>query len=172
MHAEAKCIYPASSNIQRFWNALVVLQTKGNCSFLKSSGISNLLYINELEIEINSNIYTSKIVIFSEPYKFLHSVLTLFLFRVSILVTELMDCNLYELLHNRNRPTLEFGAKIKLAMDIAEAMAFLHSRNIILRDLNSTNVLLNMDQFVAKVCFHFQSIFLFIPRSLKVSWFF
>jgi len=68
-----------------------------------------------------------------------------------LLVTELLDCNLYEFL--RNRTIMDLGSKIKLAMDIAEGMAFLHSRNIIHRDLKSVNVLLSLsDPITAKVC--------------------
>ena len=36
--------------------------------------------------------------------------------RTALFVTELMDCNLFELL--RTKTTLDFGTKIKLAIDI------------------------------------------------------
>jgi serine/threonine protein kinase len=70
----------------------------------------------------------------------------------ALFVTELMDCNLFELL--RTKTTLDFGTKIKLAIDIAEGMTFLHSRNIIHRDLKSVNVLIQLGtiDMVAKVC--------------------
>jgi len=69
----------------------------------------------------------------------------------ALLVTELLDCNLFEFL--RKTPVTDIGTKVKLAMDIAQGMEFVHSKKIIHRDLKSVNVLLNLvHPITAKVC--------------------
>lgn len=63
-----------------------------------------------------------------------------------------MEMNLYQFL--QDRPGLDFGTKIRILSDVAEAMEFMHLRGIIHRDLKSVNVLLNCgnEAIVAKVC--------------------
>jgi len=67
------------------------------------------------------------------------------------IVTELLDMNLLQVLQHRSI-NLQFNAKLKIAIDVAEAMEFLHSRNVVHRDLKSVNVLVNRYTMVAKVC--------------------
>eukprot|EP00026_Physarum_polycephalum_P000524 Phypoly_transcript_00525.p1 GENE.Phypoly_transcript_00525~~Phypoly_transcript_00525.p1 ORF type:complete len:758 (+),score=90.30 Phypoly_transcript_00525:142-2415(+) len=67
------------------------------------------------------------------------------------IVTELLDMNLLQVLQHRSI-NLQFNAKLKIAIDVAEAMEFLHSRNVVHRDLKSVNVLINRYTMVAKVC--------------------
>jgi serine/threonine protein kinase len=71
---------------------------------------------------------------------------------MAMLVTEMMDCTLYEFIHSK-RP-IDFSYKVRLAQDIAEGMEFLHARGLIHRDLKSVNVLLHVNDFEisAKVC--------------------
>lgn len=65
-------------------------------------------------------------------------------------MSELMEMNLYQLF--KKRPNLEYNSKLKIALDVAEAMEFLHARGIIHRDLKSVNILLNQEpELVAKV---------------------
>lgn len=66
------------------------------------------------------------------------------------IVTEWMGGGtLYDELHTLNK--LDMTKMTICAFDIARGMNFLHSRNIVHRDLKSLNVLLN-DQGVAKIC--------------------
>ncbi len=75
-----------------------------------------------------------------------------FIFRTAYIVTELMDTTLFQLL--RDKRDLSFEVKLKVAIDIAEGMQFLHSRDIIHRDLKSVNVLLSSGpDYVAKVLY-------------------
>jgi serine/threonine protein kinase len=50
---------------------------------------------------------------------------------------------------------LDIHTKLRIAIDIAEAMEFLHSKNIVHRNLKSANILLSRN--AAKVYFHFPS---------------
>lgn len=61
-----------------------------------------------------------------------------------------MERNLYQLLHNSM--SLVYTAKLKIALDVAEAMEFVHSRVIIHEDLSSNKILIDqIPQLVAKV---------------------
>jgi len=61
-------------------------------------------------------------------------------FDTPILVTECMDGSLWDVLHHAAL-TLNFSQKLSIAVDIAEAMCFLHERGVIHRDLKSGNIL-------------------------------
>lgn len=70
------------------------------------------------------------------------------------IVQELMQANLTEILAEKSIE-LDLGIKIKIALDLAQAMSFLHTTcNLIHRDLKSLNLLVNAtkDNFVVKVC--------------------
>ena len=58
-----------------------------------------------------------------------------------VLLMELMDENLSHFLHERDQP-IPFRIQVNICHDIALALSFLHSNNIIHRDLSSNNVLL------------------------------
>ena len=60
----------------------------------------------------------------------------------TILVTELMDCNLR---HYISQGNLSTQMEASISKDIASALAYIHSRNIIHRDLCGDNVLLKCD---------------------------
>jgi len=66
------------------------------------------------------------------------------------IVTELMETSVYDLIHDKE---VEFDERLRLIMciQIAEAMRYLHSRNIIHRDLKSLNLLINQ-RFEIKIC--------------------
>jgi len=64
------------------------------------------------------------------------------------LVTELMEKgDLFSILHNDNI-VIEFPHKKKFAIDIVKGMAYLHSQNIIHRDLKTFNLLVTSDWIV------------------------
>lgn len=50
-----------------------------------------------------------------------------------------------------NREPVSWARRVKLCLDVACGMAYLHSRNIIYRDLKSENLLLD-DNFKCKIC--------------------
>eukprot|EP00741_Cyanophora_paradoxa_P008505 tig00001336_g8230.t1 len=67
------------------------------------------------------------------------------------IVTEYMPRgNVWELLRRRSRP-LSLPELAKIALHVARAMAYLHSRDIIHRDLKSANILLD-GELNAKIC--------------------
>lgn len=64
------------------------------------------------------------------------------------LVTEFVPGgSLKDLIHN-NDITLPYACRVRFARDIASGMAYLHSKNIIHRDLNSLNCLVREDKTV------------------------
>lgn len=74
-------------------------------------------------------------------------------FSTAYIVTELLDMNLLQLLQHLTL-NIQFNTKVRIAMDIAEAMEFLHSRGVMHRDLKSVNILVDRYTLVAKVFFY------------------
>ena len=64
----------------------------------------------------------------------------------TILVTELMDCNLRSYLSGIDEESLTSHCQLSLSKDVASGLAFIHSRQIIHRDLCGDNVLLRLSQ--------------------------
>ena len=64
----------------------------------------------------------------------------------TILVTELMDCNLKTYLTDFSGESLTSHCQVSLSKDIASGLAYIHSRQIIHRDLCGDNVLLTLGQ--------------------------
>ena len=63
-----------------------------------------------------------------------------------ILIMELMDCSLKKYLEDRNDEKLSLEYQLNLCRDISEGLAFLHSKEIVHRDLCDDNVLLSLDE--------------------------
>lgn len=63
------------------------------------------------------------------------------------LITEYVPKTLNEIIHNLHTP-LPYSQRIAFARDIATGMSYLHSNNIIHRDLNSFNCLVREDMTV------------------------
>ena len=64
----------------------------------------------------------------------------------TILVTELMDCNLRSYLSGLDEESLTSHCQLSLSKDVASGLAYIHSRQIIHRDLCGDNVLLRLSQ--------------------------
>ena len=64
----------------------------------------------------------------------------------TILVTELMDCNLRSYLSGLGEESLTSQCQLSLSKDVASGLAYIHSRQIIHRDLCGDNVLLRLSQ--------------------------
>ena len=64
----------------------------------------------------------------------------------TILVTELMDCNLRSYLSGLGEESLSFHCQLSLSKDVASGLAYIHSRRIIHRDLCGDNILLSLSQ--------------------------
>ena len=71
-----------------------------------------------------------------------------------VLALELMDCNLRQFFFSPSGKDLPFLTQKSLCRDIASALAYIHSRHIVHRDLCSDNILLDCkgETPVAKVC--------------------
>ena len=71
----------------------------------------------------------------------------------TILVTELMDCNLRTYLSGLGKEFLNNLWQLSLTKDVASGLAYIHSRQIIHRDLCGDNILLTLSQSlpVAKI---------------------
>jgi serine/threonine protein kinase len=63
-----------------------------------------------------------------------------------VLLMELMDQNLTQLLERSGKPPLTFHMQVNICHDISLALSFLHSNDIIHRDLSSNNVLMIGDR--------------------------
>ncbi|XP_064387204.1 uncharacterized protein LOC135335598 isoform X4 [Halichondria panicea] len=72
----------------------------------------------------------------------------------TILVLELMDCNLRSYFSGLDEESLTSECEISLSKDIACGLAYIHSKKIIHRDLCGDNILLKLAQPlpVAKIC--------------------
>ena len=64
----------------------------------------------------------------------------------TILVTELMDCNLRSYLSGVSEESITVYCQVSLSKDVASGLAYLHSRQIIHRDLCGDNILLSLGQ--------------------------
>ena len=64
----------------------------------------------------------------------------------TILVVELMDCNLRSYFSNLDEESLTSECEISLSKDVACGLAYIHSKEIIHRDLCGDNVLLKLSQ--------------------------
>ena len=61
-------------------------------------------------------------------------------------VTELMDCNLRSYLSGLGEESLTSHCQVSLSKDLASGLAYIHSRQVIHRDLCGDNVLLHLNQ--------------------------
>lgn len=69
-----------------------------------------------------------------------------------IMVMERCDCSMSELLYNKGKhPDLDWKNRLTIAREIASGMYYMHSRDIIHRDLKSMNVLMTATG-TAKIC--------------------
>ena len=64
----------------------------------------------------------------------------------TILVTELMDCSLRSYLSDLGEESLTSHCQLSLSKDVASGLAYIHSRQIIHRDLCGDNILLRLSQ--------------------------
>ena len=71
-----------------------------------------------------------------------------------VLALELMDCNLRQFFSTPSGKDLPFLSQKSLCRDIASALAYIHSRHVVHRDLCSDNILLDckQDPPIAKIC--------------------
>jgi len=66
------------------------------------------------------------------------------------LVMELMDISLTQFLSEKQQDKVTFSTKISILVDVAKGLQYLHSQDILHRDLSSNNILLTKD-LVAKI---------------------
>ena len=66
--------------------------------------------------------------------------------RSTILVTELMDCNLRSYLSGLGEESLTSHCQLSLSRDVASGLSYIHSRQVIHRDLCGDNILLRLSQ--------------------------
>ncbi len=64
----------------------------------------------------------------------------------TILVTELMDCNLKSYFSHEKKKILPFRSQLSLCKDVTSGLAYIHSKEIIHRDLCGDNILLKLGQ--------------------------
>ena len=65
-----------------------------------------------------------------------------------ILVMELMDCNLKSYLSGLGETSLTSLCQISLSKDVASGLAYIHSMDVIHRDMCGDNILLKLDKLV------------------------
>lgn len=73
------------------------------------------------------------------------------------LVSELLDCSLFDLLHAKHRVPrmvvrLDFPRLVDMAIGICRAGEYLHRRHLVHADLKSSNVLIDLDTMTPKLC--------------------
>ena len=78
--------------------------------------------------------------------------------KLPVLLMELMDGNLTQFLTKSQKP-LHFSIEVNICRDIALALSFLHSNNIVHRDLSSNNVLMLGDRQAKVTDFGMATIF-------------
>ena len=64
----------------------------------------------------------------------------------TVLVTELMDCSLKSYLSDLSRESLTSYCQVSLSKDVASGLSYIHTRQIIHRDLCGDNILLALGQ--------------------------
>ena len=67
------------------------------------------------------------------------------------LVMEMMDTSLTQFLIDKQQDTVILTTKLSILVDISEGLQYLHSQDILHRDLSSNNILLTTKDLVAKI---------------------
>ena len=84
-----------------------------------------------------------------------------------VLVVELMDCSLRSYLSGLGEESLTSECEVSLSNDVASGLTYIHSKQIIHRDLCSDNVLLNLAQIPLAKISDFGMSRLFDPDQLS-----
>eukprot|EP00931_Biecheleriopsis_adriatica_P056595 TRINITY_DN33539_c0_g1_i1.p1 TRINITY_DN33539_c0_g1~~TRINITY_DN33539_c0_g1_i1.p1 ORF type:complete len:940 (-),score=179.98 TRINITY_DN33539_c0_g1_i1:69-2888(-) len=72
------------------------------------------------------------------------------------LMSEMLDCSLYDLLHRQHavawNGSISVPLVIRLAIGICRGLKYLHHRNLVHADLKSPNILLNFSELSPRIC--------------------